>query len=179
MSKRPRIEKKLIGEVIVDELAYTANKSSKNARKVFDKTEHIEIEIWCDKHYYSRANIGDTRGKREGIEENVIKDLVVKSIPHLMYYLFKVVGFKFVNYDGGTRNIRLVLQEIKKIGTLNVVVEFHHLEHNKYEVTVVTAMREDNFKISVGQNVLELEGDISHLRKNNGDTLVDIDAYSK
>lgn len=83
MGSRKRIEKKLIGEVVMDELAYIPNKSSKNARKVLDKIEHIEIEIWCDKHYYTRVNIGDEHGRREGIEEEVIKDLVVKSIPHL------------------------------------------------------------------------------------------------
>lgn len=96
-----------------------------------------------------------------------------------MYYLFKIASFKFVNFGENTRNIRLVLQEIKKQGTLNVVVEFHHIEHNKYEVTVITAMREENFAISIGQNVLEINEDISYLRKNNGGKLIDIDTFNK
>jgi hypothetical protein len=136
MGKRPRKTNELIGEIIVDEIAYVQNKSSKNARKILDRSEHIEIEIWCDQHYYNRAQLGDENGKREGIDEDSIKDLVIKSIQHLFYYSFKVKNFSFINFSIGSRNIRTVLQESKGNGTLNVVAEFHHLEKNKYQATV-------------------------------------------
>jgi len=93
MGKRPRKTNTLIGEIIVDEIAYAQNKSSKNARKILDRSEHIEIEIWCDQHYYNRVQLGDQNGKREGIDEDSIKNLVIKSIPHLFYYSFKVKNF--------------------------------------------------------------------------------------
>ncbi len=178
MGKRRRITKELIGQIVIDEFAYEANKSSNNARKVLDKSEHIEIEIWCDKHYYNRAQIGDEYGKRTGIEENLIKDLVVKSIPHLLYYSFKVSGFSFINFGHATRNIRVVIQEIKKEGLLNVVLEFHHLIRNNYQVTVITAMQKDEFAISLGQYALEIDNGISYLRKRNGNSMVDIDIHN-
>lgn len=175
MGKRPRIKNELIGEVIVDEIAYVQNKSSKNARKILDKSEHIEIEIWCDKHYYNRVQLGDENGKREGIEEDSIKDLVIKSIQHLFYYSFKVKNFSFINFGEASRNVRIVLQEHKGKNVLNVVVEFHHLEKNKYQVTVITAMQKDDFSISVGQYALQMDDDSSILRKFDGKNLVNVD----
>lgn len=177
--KRPRIARKLIGEVVIDETVYVANKSSKNAKKVLEKSEHIEIEIWCDKHYYNRAQLGDEHGKREGIEEDAIKDLMLRSIPHLMYYVLKVPNFNFINFQVATRYTRIVLRDIKKDGILNVVVEFHHKEYNRYEATVITAMQKEDFQISVGQNLIELEGDNSYLKKRNGNNIIDIDTFSK
>ena len=179
MGGRPRIGKKLIGDVIIDEVTYIENKSSKRARKILNRSEHIEIEIWCGQHYYKRALIGDENGKREGIEEEGIKELVVKSIPHLLYYLFKIPGFAFINFGVRTRYIRLLIQEVKKDVTLNIVTEFHYVTHNKYEATVITAMQSDDFAISLGQNILEMNGDVSYLRQKNSNHIVDIDNYSK
>lgn len=175
MGKRPRIKNELIGEVIVDEIAYLQNKSSKSAKKILEKSEHIEIEIWCDKHYYRRVQLGDENGKREGIEEHSIKDLVVKSIQHLFYYSFKVKNFAFINFGETSRNVRIVLQELKEKSILNVVAEFHHLKKNKYQVTVITAMQKDDFAIGLGQYALEIDGDSSFLRKFDGRGLVNVD----
>jgi hypothetical protein len=88
------------------EIAYVQNKSSKNARKVLDRSEHLEIEIWCDHHHYQRSQLGDQFGKSEGIDEDGVKNLVVKSIHHLFYNSFKVKKFTFINFYQGTRNIR-------------------------------------------------------------------------
>lgn len=122
--------------------------------------------------------LGDQNGKREGIDEDSIKNLVIKSIPHLFYYSFKVKNFSFINFAQGSRNVRTVLQEHKENSTLNVVVEFHHLEKNKYQVTVITAMQIDNFTISLGQYVLEIDGDVSILKKFDGINSIDMDIHS-
>jgi hypothetical protein len=179
MSNRPRIKKELLGNIVVDEVAYTQNKSLVNAKKVLDKSHHIEIEIWCAQHYYSRAQLGDENGKRAGIDEESIKEVVVNSIQHLFYNSFKLKTFTFINFEHGTRKIKIVLQVYKKEGILNVVTEFHHLEKNKYEVTVITAMQEDGFSIGVGQFALEIDGDSSVLRKFDGKNLIDVDIYKR
>lgn len=177
MGKRPRIKKQMIGEVVIDELAYVENKSSKNARKLLNKSEHIEIEIWCDKHYYSRAQLGDKKGKREGIEENKIKNLITKSVQHLLYYSFRVKNFIFINFDLATRYIRTVIQENMDHGMLNIVTEFHHLEHHKYQVTIITAMTNDDFNISLGQYVIEIIGNTSVLKKCEQNKLIEVSTY--
>lgn len=45
---RKRIQKELIGEIVVDELAFSENIGSKNARKVSHRAVQIHTEIWYD-----------------------------------------------------------------------------------------------------------------------------------
>lgn len=178
MGNRPRKTYELIGEIVIDETAYMQNKSSKNARKILERSERIEMEIWCDQHYYRRAQLGDENGRREGIDEESIRNLVVRSIPHLLYHSFKVKNFAFINFAQAGRNIRTVLQEYKINNMLNAVTEFHHIEKNKYQVTVITAMQNEGFLISQGQFALELDGDGSILRKCDGKNMIDVDSYN-
>ena len=42
---------------------------------------------------------------------------------------------------------------------LNVVVEYHFLNMNSYEVTLITAMRKDDFYFSDGTFQLEIQSD--------------------
>ncbi len=178
MGERPRIKRELIGEIIVDEATYVANKSTERARKVIDSTVHIEIEIWCDQHYYKRAIVGDQNGKREGIQEGVIASLVARSINHLLYFSLKHKGFSFINFEESIRYQRVVLKENGTTGKVNVVTEFHYVSRNKYEVTVITAMQSEEFKIGVGQFTIEIDGESSILSKNEGGKIVEIDTFN-
>jgi hypothetical protein len=55
---------------------------------------------------------------------------------------------------------------------LNVIVEYHYINKNKYEVTVRTAMCKDEFKISDGQYKIEIDDDgNSVLYKNERSSL--------
>lgn len=180
MGDRPRIDTSaVIGEIIVDEHAYIENKGSKNARKIVEKSEQVYIEVWYDKHYISRKQFGNNDGsKRDGIEEEVIQHLVSDSLCHLIHYSFVVKGFAFINKkDQNDRTLRVVLQRETKNGLLNIAVGFHHIDNNRYEVTVFTAMVEDAFRISDGQYVLTLDGATSELKKMDNRKLVGIDEY--
>jgi hypothetical protein len=42
-----------------------ADKSSDNVKKIQSAKEEIEIDIYFDKHYYLRNQIGDENGKRD------------------------------------------------------------------------------------------------------------------
>lgn len=168
MGIRPRkiITKVLIGEIVVDELSFTNNIGSKNARKVVEKSELVHIELWYDKHYVNRAQFGDNDGKRDGIEENTIQELVSNSLRHLIHFSFMVKNFSFVNSEiQNTRAIRLVLQKETNQGLLNVAVGFYHITKNKYEVTVFTAMVIDSFSLSDSQYTVLIDGDTSILSK--------------
>lgn len=63
MGKRPRRKNELIGEIVIDEFAYSENIGSKKARKVIDKSEQVHVEVWYDKHYVNRVQFGDDNGK--------------------------------------------------------------------------------------------------------------------
>lgn len=180
MGVRQRIKKgEIAGEVIVDELAYTQNSGSKNARKIIDRSESVHIEVWYDKHFVLRSQFGSDDGtKRLGIDEGTIQALVSDSLCHLMHYSFTVSQFTFINSKNEqSRKLRIVLQRNTKLGLLNVAVEFHHIEKKKYEVTVITAMVTDEFKISDGQYVVLVNDDNSDLFKMTIRKLVHISTY--
>ncbi|RKR82787.1 hypothetical protein BDD43_2975 [Mucilaginibacter gracilis] len=174
--KRKRITKELIGEIVVDELAFSENIGSKNARKIGEKSEQLHIEIWFDKHYLNRVQFGSDDGeKREGIDEETIKELVKHSISHLINYAFKVKNFAFVNSTNpASHSLRVVLQKDTADGLLNVAVGFYERKIGKYEVTVFTAMVTDTFRISDGQYVILIDGDESSLKKMDNRRLIEI-----
>lgn len=177
MSPRPRIDKKLIGEVIVDELEYCESKGSKNARKITEKTESVHIEVWVDKHYMNRVQFGDENGRREGIDSLNIESLVTDSLTHLIHYSFKIKNFSFLNeVNKDERTLRVVLQKEIEHGLLNVAVGFHHIVNNKYELTVYTAMVADDFRISDGQYVVLINDRNSILYKMDNRKLKEIDS---
>ena len=57
---------------------------------------------------------------------------------------------------------------------LNVVIEAHFLDINRYEITVKTAMSTDDFKMSMGQYCIEIQGDSSILRRKDNKQMVEI-----
>jgi hypothetical protein len=157
--KRKRIAPRVsMGNIIEDPMALTENKSSVKARKVFTDNENITIELWFGKHYLDRDQHGDDWGKREGIDNDTVEDLVKRSVKHMILYSTFVKGFTFLNRNvqRHERSTRIVLQEQVDLGLLNVVIEAHYLDINKYEITVVTAMCKNDYVPSDNQYVIEL-----------------------
>ncbi len=159
---------------IHDDLEFSKNKCSDHARKVFAEIEKIHVELWFDKHYHDRQQHGDADGKREGISPNLVEQLVKKSLRYLLFYSSAVLGFKFINFDTSQSPVRVVLQEESEGPKLNVVIEAHFLEINRYEITVKTAMCSDDFKMPMGQYCLEIQGDSSTLRRKDNKRMVEI-----
>lgn len=130
---------------------FVGNKCALRSKKVVVIDHNLTIEVWFNRHYYERYYFGDERGKREGIEPEVVESLVTRLLPHLFWYSTIVSGFNFVNYEGGAKHInRVVLKEVMNGTKFNVVVEVHFLSLNQFEVSVVTAMTIDNFKMFSG-----------------------------
>ncbi len=167
--KRKRInfaDKK--GEIIVDVEAFIKNKSSENVKKIHSAKEEIEIDIYFDKHYYLRNQIGDENGKRDGIGYDFVQELLLKATKHLIYYALKIKAFSFINFDEGFKQ-RVTLSQYFDDGNedLNVVVEYHYLSMHKYEVTVITALRKNDFHFNDGSYQVKLYDDnSSELNKN-------------
>lgn len=99
MGNRPRIKYDNLSVAVIDELEFTKNKCSENARKHSNLFESIEFEIWFDKHYHNREQHGDEDGKRHGIENELVINLINKSAMHLIFYSLKVRSFSFLNFD--------------------------------------------------------------------------------
>jgi hypothetical protein len=169
--KPGRVRKKIAYQkkgspAIEDELAFVSNKCSVKARKIDLVVENIQIELWFDKHYFNRYYLGDENGKREGIDPKAVGALVKKSFPFLLLYSCEVRGFAFVNYfDSGEPGIRVVLQQALEDRILNVVIETHYKGVNQFEMTVKTAMCCADFRISIGQYVIDFHGNVPVLKK--------------
>jgi len=136
---------------------FKKNTASKNAKLIHTYSD-FKIELWIDKHYEKRRIYGDDNGARSGIEEDTVVELLKKSFRHLIDIYLKFPKFKFINYPENQNNHnkqRLVLRKITH-ETLNVVVEIHYLSASRYEITVITAMQVDEFKIADGQYVFTL-----------------------
>jgi hypothetical protein len=162
MENRPGTNNKLKGKIASNSLAFTKNRSSDYARRVFIHAEDLEFHIWFDKHYYFREEHGDENGKREGIGKEAIQELIIKSTKHLIYYSLKIKSFVFINFSSDLmgRSERIVLQNnFHDAPKLNVIAEYHYLDANRFEVTVKTAIRKDDFYFSDGQYLVEIYDD--------------------
>ena len=145
---------------ILDELEFTTNKSSVNARKIGNKIEQTSIDFWIDKHYHIRSQHGDQYGKREGIEPERVKEIIEESLKHLIFYSAVVKNFSFLNYNANPseRSLRVVCQKTYNNNKTNVIIEAHVLTLSVFEITIFTAMQADEFKLSDGQYSIELLG---------------------
>lgn len=151
---------------IIDDKAYIPNSASVKAKKIHVFDETLNIEIWIDKHYQDRVYHGSDDGsKREGIEYKSIEPLLIKSFKHLLYYSLKHKNFVFINHPPNrVGNIRIVLKElIDNDLFLNAAVEYHFVDLKTIEVTIVTAMLIEDFKMSEGQFGIEFAGNCSTL----------------
>ena len=166
--KRKRITKLPTekGEIIVDKDIYIENAASSNAKKIKIHSENIDVEIWVDKHYYSRSYFGSDDGsKRDGIDYESIEPLIIKSFKHLFYYSLKHSKFIFINHPPPKdRNIRILLKDYIDVDSfLNVVLEFHFIDLQTIEVTIITALICKDFNLNDRQYGIEFEGNHSTL----------------
>ena len=169
MGKRPRITKKTLdNNTLVDPMEYKKNKSTDKARQVVKIQEHLYYDLWFDQHYIGRSQLGDESGKRDGISPETIEDLIRKSLHHMVYYSARIKGFSFLNHDD-TSSVRIVLQDsYSDINILNVAIEVHFLDGRTFEITVKTAMCVDDYRIQVGQFVIEFIDEHSSVLKKLG-----------
>ena len=171
-SKRNRIVvEATVGEKVLDAEAFVQNRCSDYTKWILTSLEHISIEIYFDKHYFVRLQYGDADGKRIGIDFEDVKKLVIEASRHLFLHASKVRTFSFVNFEAVDRRNRIVLtkmfeDELK----LNIVVEYHFLDMNRYEVTLITAIRNEDFYFSDGsfQLGIQVDGSSSVYRNEKG-----------
>jgi hypothetical protein len=173
--ERKRITRSVRLPAIPDDLEFTRNKSSDNARPLCEVAVTLATNVWIDKHYHDRHSFGDDTGKREGIGPEVVESLVKKCIPHLLFYCTSVKGFHFVNQQETSElPVRIVLMEGNGAEKLNVVIQAHFIAVNKFEITVKTALRTDDFRLYQGQYAIELQGDTSILLRKDNNRIVEI-----
>lgn len=175
---RKRIPLKQQGQILqADPLAFEKNKCSDNARHIGKNIESTHIDFWIDRHYHNRSQHGDELGKREGIEQDVVHELVMQSVPHLMCYSAILPNFTFLNYNYDKlkgRAMRVVCQREVNGNMLNVVIEAHFVSMKLYEITIITAMQNEQFRMSDGQYRLELFDDGSLLRKLQRQNFIEV-----
>lgn len=146
---------------IFDELEFTSNKCSLNARRIGERIENTTVvDFWIDKHYHIRYHQGDEKGKREGIEPEKVENIVKESLKHLIVYAGSVKNFTFLNHNTktGDRNLRVVCQKVFDGNKTNVTIEAHIISLNEFEITIVTALQKNEYFPSDGQYVIELLG---------------------
>lgn len=160
MGDRPRI-KKLLQEEVVDPEAYKPNSCSNSAKYFHEYPNDLIVELWIDKHCSLR------QVERAGIDLDILKALAMESVKHTIYYQLRLPKFNIIQYPeyrGKDKRI-LVQQATDEGGLLNLVVEYHYLDFSRYEVTLITAMVEDNFNIFDGQYILFIDGESSTLKR--------------
>tara|TARA_R110000868_G_scaffold316841_2_gene577695 strand:+ start:520 stop:1089 length:570 start_codon:yes stop_codon:yes gene_type:complete len=179
--RRKRILVKKVVEPSVDSALnygklFQPNAASKNAKHVKSFQDCYELEFWVDKHHVNRNNFGDDNGSRGEIGEEVVEQLIENSLSHLIYYSSTLEKLFFVNIPPPKpRRNRIVLTKVSNTDSnLNVVVEFNFLDNRKYEVTVITAMREDDFIKSDGQFTVEFHQDGSTLYRFTNNNNIEI-----
>ena len=159
MGERPRIIKPVIEEII-DPHAYTANSCTQNARKFHEYSNDLVVELWIDKHCTLR------QVERSGIDIDTLQNLAIESVKHIIYYQLRLQKFNIVQYpEHRGRDKRVLVQETTDEGVLNLILEYHYLDLCRYEVTMITAMVDDNFGIFDGQYILNIDGESSTLKR--------------
>jgi len=151
---------------IEDELAFTSNKCSKNARKIKSLKSGFGFEMWHEKHYAIRMQFGDNDGIRKGIDAHNIESLIIRSLRHIMAYSAILKTFAPINCESKMdRAERIVLQEESDDGMLNVVVEIHLISPEMFEITVITAICKEDYVLSDGQFGIEMIDNESVIRQ--------------
>ncbi len=168
MSNRKRIKVEI--EEIIDNELYTANCCSDNARKFHEFSNDLFIELWIDKHCSLR------QVERIGIDLHILKDLAMRLVSHLIYYQLREVKFNIIQYpEYKGKDKRIVIQEATPTGELlNIVIECHFLDISSYEVTLITAMVENNFRVFDGQYSLKIDGESSELFRKVSNNFIKI-----
>lgn len=149
MGKRPRIKFEDKSEEL-----FKLNCASENAKFLYLHKD-FEIEIWIDKHYQNRLEKGDENGKREGIEEDAVMALIIESFKYIFHFYIKHKHVSFINFFNKEKPTKYRIV-VKDENNLNVVLEIHFLDYSKYEITIITAMKVEEFKLSDGQYILSI-----------------------
>lgn len=165
MGKRPRIKRDMGEPVGRDELSFGKNVGTEKARLAVTKNYCLSFEVWHHKHYWDRAQIGDDNGKREGIEPEVVQSLVLRALSHLIYYSCRVKTFSFLNHNSLSLVMVVLRDCYSQEKILNVPINVHLSAPDTYEITVMTAMREDGFHLRAGQYVLDFDSENSSTLK--------------
>ena len=174
--QRPRVKRPTLKDnAIADPMEYIRNKCTENAKHIKDYVVELAINLYGDQHYFIRHQLGDENGKRDGIEPEIVMGLVENTMVHLFYYSSLVPSFSFIDTAeiNERKHLRIVLQKMEGDGVLlNVVSETHLISPFEYEITVITAMKSNDFFIVNGQYVVELtSGGNSILRKKHNNVL--------
>lgn len=169
--KRKRI--KADTEEVFDEKLYRANCCSENAKMFHEYSNDLTIELWIDKHCSLR------QVERIGIDLDLLKDLAIRSIKHIIYYQLRESKFNIIQYpEFKGKDKRIVIQEVTSNGEfLNIVIECHFLDISSYEVTLITAMVEKNFRIFDGQFFLIIDGESSELNRKISNSILKINNF--
>lgn len=166
--KRFRIARERL-PALEDRLAYYGNSSSHKARYDVAFDETMSVEMWFDKHYLDRHQHGDENGARDGIDPDYIRQLVREAIKPLFIFASQTKGFCFVNGPPFRETIRAIIRKSFNGSKLNVVLQCCFKNPGCLEVTVITAMVVDDFKLATGQYVVDLEeSDIVLSKFENG-----------
>ncbi|CAN5902756.1 hypothetical protein BH11BAC7_BH11BAC7_12920 [soil metagenome] len=172
MGKRKRInheEKKLGAAKVEDALEYKPNRCTPKAREIEDISCKIKNNLWYDQHYVGRDTVGEDDGSpREGIDSDSIKSLVTTAFNHLVFYSSTLENFQFVNHNlNGKKARRILIQNSYSSNpTLNVIIETHFIDFNKYETTVKTAMCKPGYVPFDNQYIVEITGDYESTLKH-------------
>lgn len=181
MGKRQRIPPKDKGTPVEkDDMSFEKNVGTEKAKHVVTIDHSLSFEIWFHKHYWDRAHEGDDNGKREGIEPDTIRDLISRALSHLVYYSCRVKTFSFLNINTLSQVLVVVRDCYSQDKILNVPINVFFIAPNKYEITVMTAMREDGFYIRAGQYVLDFDSENSStLKRFEKPNFVDVSNYEE
>ena len=155
-------------KAIDDPQEYMANRSTPRAKRISQHVEKIETMLWFDQHYFLRWQIGDVHGKRDGIEPERIETLIKQAIPYLFVCSASNKQFRFANAieeNRTDRNFRIILQQRNTTGLLNIVIECHFIQKTELEITAITAMQTEEFRVADGQFVLEITSGGCMLKK--------------
>jgi hypothetical protein len=77
-----------------------------------------------------------------------------------------VKGFSFLNPEPIIgQPLRILLQRELNDSMLNVLIQAHYINRSQFEITVITAMCVDDFKLASGQYAVEIQRDSSFLKK--------------
>ena len=156
--KRPRIAINKGQTVEADPLAFGENLATKMARPIINNDSPYIFEIWFDRHMHDRQQHGDGIVKREGIGNDEVLSLLENALAHLVYYSLNVPAFSVIGFDK-----RVCFKKLSKEGLepLNIIVQIHDKDivNRIYEITVVTAMCTNQFRLKDGQYAIIINDD--------------------
>ncbi len=170
--KRSRILDKKPPVAVENIKRYSPNSCTATGRQFHQTKIDIDVELWFEKHCNERQI-------ERGLESDTLQKLTVRCINHIFYYQLRYPNILLVQYpENRGVKYRFILQERNENGEmLNLATEIHYVDIGIYEITLVTAMIEENFKVFDNQLVIRVDGESSQLFRCNNKKLVEIANY--